>query len=460
MPTTADDRDAYLASAPRAHAPRPRPVLQPQLRLRDAHDAQQHRHDERCTHYHRVYRRRERERARRAAAFAGGAPAETGVVPERNFLCWSRTSFALLAQDGRLMERQILQSINLANLYADPKTVVDKPTNRTSAAVVQAFSALGSNLTEGALQSFVSTNFRGEGLELQALSLPEFQDSPAFLGNVSSPLVRAWAHTVHGYWTQLIRGTRPNATCPGGTSTGPCESSLIPLNHTFVVPGGRFREQYYWDSYWIVQGLLQSELYETANATLQNFMDELHSFGFIPNGGRIYCASLLLVLHRIYALILWWIDLNRSQPPLFIRMLYDYVSTTNDTSILRRAFPLAEAELAWWRTNRTISVTSPFTNTTHNISRYAVTNSAPRPESYLQDYTTANDPALPALNESARGLLYAELASGAESGWDYTARWFADPGKAGSEGLRTLRVSGTIPVDLNSILCAFSPFLS
>lgn len=50
----------------------------------------------------------------------------------------------------------------------------------------------------------------------------------------------------------------------------------------------------YWDSYWIVQGLLQSELYDVANATLQNFMDEIARFGFIPNGGRIYCACILI----------------------------------------------------------------------------------------------------------------------------------------------------------------------
>ena len=51
----------------------------------------------------------------------------------------------------------------------------------------------------------------------------------------------------------------------------------------------------YWDSYWILRGLLKSELFSTANDTLQNFMDELEQFGFIPNGGRIYCmqASLL-----------------------------------------------------------------------------------------------------------------------------------------------------------------------
>ena len=64
-------------------------------------------------------------------------------------------------------------------------------------------------------------------------------------------------------------------------------------------------------------------------------------------------------------------------------MLYDYVTTTNDIAILSRALPLAEAELQWWATNRTVQVTSPFTNQTYAMARYAVTNSAPRPESYL-----------------------------------------------------------------------------
>lgn len=45
----------------------------------------------------------------------------------------------------------------------------------------------------------------------------------------------------------------------------------------------------YWDSYWIVQGLIKSELLDIVNDTLQNFMDELDHIGFIPNGGRIYC---------------------------------------------------------------------------------------------------------------------------------------------------------------------------
>jgi hypothetical protein len=39
---------------------------------------------------------------------------------------------------------------------------------------------------------------------------------------------------------------------------------------------------------------------------------------------------------------LFFADLNRSQPPLFIQMLSLYVNATKDTSILQRALPLAE----------------------------------------------------------------------------------------------------------------------
>lgn len=61
-------------------------------------------------------------------------------------------------------------------------------------------------------------------------------------------------------------------------------------------------------------------------------------------------------------------------------MVNSYVLVTGNTTILDRALPILEAELEWWRTNRTISVTSPYTNKTHSVAHYAVNNSAPRPE--------------------------------------------------------------------------------
>ena len=41
-------------------------------------------------------------------------------------------------------------------------------------------------------------------------------------------------------------------------------SSLLALPHGMVVPGGRFRETYYWDSYWVVRGLLACGMVGTA----------------------------------------------------------------------------------------------------------------------------------------------------------------------------------------------------
>ena len=86
------------------------------------------------------------------------------------------------------------------------------------------------------------------------------------------------------------------------------------------------------------------------------------------------------------------------------------------------------------------------------MARYAVTNSAPRPESYLEDYQTVYDPTLTPLTDSQAAELYSNLASGAETGWDFSSRFEADP-QLGNPGLRTLNVRNNIPVCLNSILC-------
>lgn len=336
----------------------------------------------------------------------------------------------------------IIQAVDLAQLFGDSKTFVDKPTVGTVNKTLADFNALAingvNNITIGAIENFVDTDFQGEGLELEAGALPEFTDNPAFLKNVSDPLVKVWTQTVHGFWTQLVRSTNASTLCTGGK----CDSTLIPLNHTFVVPGGRFREQYYWDSYFIIEGLIKSELFDIANNTLQNFMDEIELFGFIPNGGRIYY-------------------LNRSQPPLFVHMLFNYVQGSGDVSILKRALPLAEVELQWWLSNRTFNLTSPYTNVTHAISHYAVDiNSAPRPESYLEDYQTVfgagTGDIVPNFTLSEQADLFAELATGAETGWDYSSRWIKQPGLGNltfnDPQLRTLNVRNTTPVCLNSML--------
>ncbi|KAG6810112.1 hypothetical protein H0H92_013254 [Tricholoma furcatifolium] len=321
----------------------------------------------------------------------------------------------------------LLQTVAIANLYPDDKTFVDKPTSKPAQQVLADFQNISSSPTYGEIAQFLDTDFKGEGLELEAVELANFTTNPAFLNNVTSaPILKAFSQTVHGYWTQLIRSTNASTLCTGGTNG--CESSLIPLNHTFVVPGGRFREQYYWDSFWIIEGLIESELYDIVNGTLQNFMDELDNYGFIPNGGRIYCLN-LHSLSRIDALSLR-------------KRYWRYIHSPAGSTLSRTH----QKELSWWDDNRSLQVQSA-SNVMHKVYHYSVNNTAPRPESYLDDYTTAYG-----LNETQKAALYAELASGAETGWDYTVRFFIPTANGSNDGLRSLDVRNTVPIDLNSIL--------
>lgn len=98
-------------------------------------------------------------------------------------------------------------------------------------------------------------------------------------------------------------------------------------------------------------------------------------------------------------------------------------------------------------------------------NRYAVENTQPRPESFYEDYVTVNNESYYSesgevypgkeLNATEKTQLFANLASGAESGWDYTARWLRNPSDAMKDvyfPLRSLNNYEIVPVDLNSIL--------
>ena len=141
--------------------------------------------------------------------------------------------------------------MNVANVYPDSKTFVDKvsyfdcktveiyflrqPTSKGPQQVLSDFNNISTGTTYGEIVNFLDSDFSGEGLELEAIALSNFNSNPPFLQNVSDPLLQAWSKTVHGYWAQLIRGTNASQIC--GISTNPCQSSFIPLNHTFVIPG-------------------------------------------------------------------------------------------------------------------------------------------------------------------------------------------------------------------------------
>ena len=135
---------------------------------------------------------------------------------------------------------EILQAINIAQPYSDSKAIVDKPTKNTSNVTIAAFRNYTSGgLTYGEITQFLDDYFQGEGLEFEAVSVDDFPQNPASISAIPNQYVQQFLLVVHQVWKLLIRDTNQTALCTGGM----CESSLIPLNHTFVVPGGRFREQ-------------------------------------------------------------------------------------------------------------------------------------------------------------------------------------------------------------------------
>lgn len=294
-----------------------------------------------------------------------------------------------------------------------------------------------------ALNDFLNEYFADAGGELEEVPKDQLDTDPVFLNDIEDTVIKEFTTKVIDIWPDLTRSYAGSAA----SNCTDCPSSFIPINRTFVVAGGRFREPYYWDSYWIIEGLLRTggSFTELSKNIIENFLDFVDHFGFVPNGGRVYY-------------------LNRSQPPLLSLMVKTYVDYTNDTEILERALPLLVKEHEFFMTNRTVDVTVG--GKTYKLNHYAVENNQPRPESYREDYTTAMNssyysedgtiyPQVQPLSETEIDTLYANLASGAETGWDYSSRWIANPEDTARDvyfPLRSLNTMNIVPVDLNSIM--------
>lgn len=157
----------------------------------------------------------------------------------------------------------------------------------------------------------------------------------------------------------------------------------------------------------------------------------------IANGARIYY-------------------LNRSQPPFLTQMVQEFWEKTGDDDFMATALPYLDKEYAHWMTNATITVQDPKNkHKYYKLNHYATTNTTPRPESYVEDYNTVNNGTDYSKEEKDR--LYADIAAGAESGWDYSSRWSivkypAHDQKESYEMLRQINTANTVPIDLNSLL--------
>jgi alpha,alpha-trehalase len=211
--------------------------------------------------------------------------------------------------------------------------------------------------------------------------------------------------------------------------------SLIPLPHPYIVPGGRFREIYYWDSYFTMLGLEVSGRIEMIRNMVDNFAFLIDAIGYIPNGNRTYF-------------------IGRSQPPFFSLMVT--LLNKYEEDALSRYLPQLEKEYQFWM-NGFDSLSE--NNFAHNrvvrlpdgavLNRYWDDHDTPRPESFKEDVELTHQ------SEHKPEVLYRHLRAAAESGWDFSCRWFRDVKSFG-----TIHTTEIIPIDLNCLLYNLEHVLS
>lgn len=206
------------------------------------------------------------------------------------------------------------------------------------------------------------------------------------------------------------------------TPSVPMYSSALPLPEPYIVPGGRFTEIYYWDSYFTMLGFGDREQ-AMRDSMIADFAYMIRTYGHVPNGSRTYYLS-------------------RSQPPFFFKM----VELARDDA-LKRYLPELKKEYAYWMKGE---ADAPRLRAVRNVvampdgsilNRYWDERDTPRDEMF------PNDTAVAKTSNEPKAILYRNIRAAAESGWDFSSRWFAD-----DKTLGTIETTNIIPVDLNSLL--------
>ena len=176
---------------------------------------------------------------------------------------------------------ELLKAVQLSDLYDDSKSFVDMPMKMAPEKVLADFTALNSTSTSS-LADLLASHFQEAGSDLVSWVPSDYSDIPAMLTRISDEKYREWAQELNGLWLTLGRQVDESV------AENPERHSFLPRKHPFIVPGGRFRETYYWDSYFILKGLLACDMHETSKMLVSNLLLDVENFGFVPNGARIY----------------------------------------------------------------------------------------------------------------------------------------------------------------------------
>jgi alpha,alpha-trehalase len=320
--------------------------------------------------------------------------------------CLSNVCFADTQIGGTLppppdkLYGDLFVAVQTGQIYPDQKTFVDATPNADPAAIVQLYEQQKNN-PGFSLASFVNQYF-----------------TPPSEPVITPPPNQTLREHINWLWPALTRTT----------TSAPANSSLIPLPKPYVVPGGRFREGYYWDTYFTMLGLQESGREDLVDDMLDNFAYEIDTFGHIPNGNRTYY-------------------LDRSQPPFFAYMV-TLAAKVEGGKVYQKYLPALRKEYAYWMQGEGSTRPGDATRNVVVMPDHTVLNrywdelDTPRDESYLEDVQTAQQATGRTPSE-----VYRELRATAESGWDFSSRWFGD-----NMTLATVRTTSIIPVDLNSLM--------
>jgi alpha,alpha-trehalase len=296
---------------------------------------------------------------------------------------------------------ELFHRVQSERIFADSKTFADAIANGEPAEIMRRYAAR-KDVAGFSLKEFVAENFT-----MPSAAGGDFKTSPR--EEIRAHIDRLWGAL-----------TREPQELLG-------EGSLLALTSRYVVPGGRFREMYYWDSYFTMVGLQTSGRDDLVAAMVENFAGLIDRYGHIPNGNRSYYLS-------------------RSQPPYFAAMVELQAEHEGVNALIKR-LPQLEREYSFWMEGATSLAAGNAHRRVVRLADGTLLNrhwddlANPRDEAYLEDIETARRSGRPAAD------VYRDLRAAAESGLDFTSRWFAD-GKT----LSSIRTTEIVPVDLNSLL--------
>ncbi|WP_337232493.1 alpha,alpha-trehalase [Citrobacter portucalensis] len=295
----------------------------------------------------------------------------------------------------------LFNDVQTAKLFPDQKTFADAVPNSDPLMILADY-RMQKNQSGFDLRHFVQVNF----------TLPK--DGEKYV----PPAGQSLREHIDGLWPVLTRST----------TNAEKWDSLLPLPEPYVVPGGRFREIYYWDSYFTMLGLAESNHWDKVSDMVANFAYEIDSWGHIPNGNRTYYLS-------------------RSQPPFFAFMV-ELLAQHDGNDALKKYLPQMLKEYSYWMEG--VETLQPGQQNKRVVklddgtilNRYWDERDSPRPESWVEDIATAKSNS----NRPATEI-YRDLRSAAASGWDFSSRWMDNPNQLG-----TLRTTSIVPVDLNALM--------